>query len=125
MSIARFSIVLSASAVQVREHEPELLEKGGIPVGISRPVSLLAALACLGIAYFSGGGATFHLAVIVVVLPLGCIWYGDEIGGFMEMSAQRGGGSGNAVGKLITVAGWVGLVSLFAIIVFFAFGRSQ
>lgn len=91
---------------------------------IGRPVSLLVALACLGIAYFSAGGITFHLAVTVIVLPLGCVWYGDEIGGFMEMSAQ-GEGEANAVGMLITVAGWVGLFSLLATIVFFAFGRSQ
>jgi hypothetical protein len=89
---------------------------------ISRAVSLLAALACLALAYLSGSGEAFHLAVSVVVLPLGCIWYGNEIGGFVGLSADGEGGVGNVVGALITITGWAALFAMLATIAFFAPG---
>lgn len=92
---------------------------------INRAASLLTALACLLVAYFSGSGEVFHLAITVVVLPLGCIWYGNEIGGFAAISADGGDGTGNAVGTLITVAGWAVLFTMLAAVVFFAFGGSR
>ncbi|MDP2783822.1 MAG: hypothetical protein Q8O38_04420 [Sulfurimicrobium sp.] len=88
-------------------------------------MSLLVALACLVMARFFGSGEAFHLTIAVVVLPLGCIWYGNEIGGFVGMSANGEGGVGNVVGVLITVAGWTVLFTMLAIIVFFALGRSR
>jgi len=97
---------------------------GGLGGEIGRAVSLLMALACLVIAHFFGSGEAFHLVVIVVVLPLGCIWYGNEIGSFAGMPASGEGGVGNVVGVIITVVGWVVLFAMLAIIVFSAFGSS-
>lgn len=89
---------------------------------ISRALSLLLALACLVAAYFSRNGETFHLAVTVVVLPLGCIWYGNEIGSFTGMSANGEEEAGNVVGALITIGGWAVLLAMLA---FSAFGSSR
>lgn len=67
-------------------------------------------------AHFTGRGEVFHFAVIVVVLPLGCIWYGNEIGGLVGMSANGESGDGNIIGALITFAGWVALLAMLVII---------
>lgn len=95
---------------------------GSSPAEIGRAASLLTALACLVMAYFSGNSGVFHLAITVVVLPLGCIWYGNEIGGFANMSSDGEGGTGHIVGALITVAGWAVLLAMLAAIAFSAFG---
>jgi hypothetical protein len=96
---------------------------GSLSAEINRVASLLTSLTCLIAAYFSGSIEVFHLAIIVVVLPLGCIWYGNEIGDFAGMSADGEGGIGNVVGAFIVIAGWIVLFSMLAIIVFFAFRR--
>lgn len=98
---------------------------GSSPTEIGRATSLLIALACLVMAYFSGNSGVFHLAITVVVLPLGCIWYGHEIGGFAGISADGESGVGNFVGVLITATGWAVLLTMLAAIVFFAFEGSR
>ena len=50
---------------------------------------------------------------------------GEEIGGFMGMSAQGEGGVDNVTGRLIMVAGWLVLFSMLAMIVFLVFWRSS
>lgn len=95
----------------------------GIRTEIGRAVSLIMALACLLVAYFSGNGETFHIALVLVVLPLGCIWYGNEMGGFAGGLANEEDG-GNIAGMLITVVGWIALLSMLAVIVLIALGRS-
>lgn len=97
---------------------------GGVRAEIGRAVSILVALACLVIAYFLRSGEVFHLAITVVVLPLGCIWYGNEIGGFVGMTTTGEDGVGNVVGALITVVGWVVLFAMLAAIVYYAVGGS-
>lgn len=90
----------------------------GISTEINRVASLSASLACLAAAYLSGSIEVFHLAITIVVLPLGCIWYGSEIGDFAAMQTDGGREVGNAIGTFIVVAGWVVLVLMLAIIVF-------
>jgi hypothetical protein len=92
---------------------------------VGRVVSLLVALACLVMAHLSGNRETLHLAMTVVVIPLGCIWYGNEIGSFVGMSANDEGGAGKVAGALITVAGWAALFAMLAMVGFFAFGRPR
>lgn len=98
---------------------------GDVRAEVGRLASLLVALACLVLAHLSGSRETLHLAITVVVIPLGCIWYGNEIGSFVGMSANEEGGAGNVAGALITVAGWAVLFAMLAMVVFFAFGRPQ
>jgi hypothetical protein len=103
----------------------ELLKVADVRAEIGRVASLLVALACLLIAHLFGSREVLHLAITVVVLPLGCIWYGNEIGSFVGMSAHEEGGAGKIAGALITAAGWIALFAMLAIVVFFAFGRPQ
>lgn len=90
-----------------------------------RVLSLLVALSCLIVAYLYGNSEIFHLGIVIVVLPLGCIWYGHEIGGFVDLSASEEGGGDNLTGMLITVTGWLILLIMLLIIVFNAFGNLQ
>lgn len=91
---------------------------------IGRALSLLVALSCLIVAYLYGSSEMFHLGIVIVVLPLGCIWYGNEIGGFVDMSASEEGGADNFTGMLITVTGWVSLLIMLLVIVLNASGGS-
>lgn len=106
----------------MRDSNKNHQKAGNSPTEISRAASLLVALACLVTAYFFGNSGAFHFAVTVVVLPLGCIWYGNEIGSFAGMSADGEGGAGNVVGTLITAGGWSVLLAMLA---FSAFGSSR
>lgn len=100
-----------------------LSDPGCRQVEFGRGTSLLVALACLVGAFFFGNGETFHLVLVVVVLPLGCIWYGHEIGGFVDISANETGDAGNIVGVVIVVIGWGALLALLVTIVWSAHGR--
>jgi cytochrome b len=84
---------------------------------ISRVVSILLAITGLGMAYGALGEGAFHLAAALVVVPLGCIWYGEEIGSF-TMNEEND--SGNPVGVLITYSGWIALSALVAVIAWLA-----
>jgi hypothetical protein len=83
----------------------------------SRAASLLAAIACLAIARLFASGEVFHLAVVTVVVPLGFIWYGDEIGVLVGTPTDGEGGTGKVVGALITIAGWILLGAMLAIVI--------
>lgn len=87
----------------------------------SRATSLLAAIACLAIARFVAGGEVFHLAVVTVVVPLGCIWYGNEIGVVVGTPADGEDGMSKIVGALITAGGWIMLCTMLVIVVLLGF----
>lgn len=90
---------------------------GGQGVGsgleIARGISLLVALAGLAIAYRSPDDWIFHFALAFVVIPLGCIWYGKEIGSF-SMSEENAGQ--NPLGLMITLLGWILLVGMLVLL---------
>lgn len=90
---------------------------------IGRVLSLLVAISCLIVAYLYGSSEIFHLGIVIVVLPLGCIWYGSEIGSFVDMSASEEGGADNFTGMLIIVAGWAALLIMLLIVVLNASGN--
>lgn len=98
--------------------DDERPEAGGARPEIGRAISLLVALACLIMAYLFWSREVFHLVVTVVVLPLGGIWYGREIGSFAGTSPSGEDGAENVVGAFITIAGWIILFSMLAIIGF-------
>lgn len=83
----------------------------------SRVISILLAIAGLGVAYASLGVEVFHLMMILVVLPLGCIWYGEEIGSF---SMDEEDDSHNPIGALVTYTGWILLSVMVGVIVWLA-----
>ena len=89
-------------------------ESGDSRYEIMRGVSILIALAGLAIAYGSPQPAVFHFTLLFIVLPLGCIWFGREIGGFSSDAQAEGF---NPVGALITYTGWCILLGMVAVLV--------
>ena len=76
---------------------------------VSRALSLLIALIYLGIASYSAPSAAKLLGNLLLVsgallLPLACIWFGDELGEYV------GGGSSitrKSPGWMVKIGGWV------------------
>jgi len=90
-----------------REVEAERLDAG-------RVASILVAIVCMAVAHFLVKHEILHLAIAVLVLPLGCIWYGSEIGFFVGMSATGEDNPGNAIGTAIKIVGWIILFAILA-----------
>lgn len=85
-----------------------------MPLEIGRVVSVFIALTSLAVAYWFHSAGVFHITVIVIVIPLGCIWYGKEIGSFTEVADD---GGFNPLGSLISLTGWILLTALLLILV--------
>lgn len=85
----------------------------------SRVVSILIAVACASIAYFYGPAGGLPVTLLLIVLPLGCIWYGQEIGSFSGKPVQGEVQSTSLIGTVVVFAGWVMLMTaLFGLIIF-------
>ena len=94
------------------------MEADGLDAG--RVVSILVAIVCMAVAHFLVKHEILHLAIAVLVLPLGCIWYGSEIGFFVGQPATEEGGPGNAIGAAIKIFGWIILFAILAGLVLLA-----
>ena len=90
-----------------REVDAEGLDAG-------RVASILVAIGCMAVAHFLVKHEILHLAIAVLVLPLGCIWYGSEIGFFVGMPAAGEDSPGNAIGTAIKITGWIVLFAILA-----------
>jgi hypothetical protein len=110
---------------RVRDSSEDCSKAVDVRAEVGRVASLLVAFAYLAMAYFFGSSEAFHLSVTVVVLPLGCIWYGNEIGSFVGMTANGESEAGNFFGVLVAAVGWVVLFAMLAGIVFSSFWRLQ
>ncbi|MHB1292497.1 MAG: hypothetical protein ACYCY5_09970 [Sulfuricella sp.] len=99
-----------------REVEVEGLDAG-------RVASILVAIVCMAVAHFLVKHEILHLAIAVLVLPLGCIWYGSEIGFFVGMSATGEDNPGNAIGTAIEIVGWIILLAILAGLILLAWSE--
>lgn len=88
------------------------MEAEGLDAG--RVASILVAIVCMAVAHFLVKHEILHLAIAVLVLPLGCIWYGSEIGFFVGMPAAGKDGPGDTVGTAIRIVGWIVLFAILA-----------
>jgi uncharacterized membrane protein YoaT (DUF817 family) len=77
-------------------------------IGWNEILSGLLAL-IYAIAAFAGGGAEVGLKVLMfLILPLACIWFGDEMGDYMGTWPISGGGITNTTpGWLVRIGGWL------------------
>jgi hypothetical protein len=85
---------------------------------ITKILSLIISFIYLLIAYISGRGELLFKTFGIILLPLACIWFGDEIGAYM---GWVGGESitkitARSPGSLIRLMGWFLLVGLPLII---------
>jgi len=82
---------------------------------VGRFISLLISIVCLIIFYFFGGSKFVFVNLISLILPLGCIWFGDELGGYVGPAGHSYINS-ESPGFIVRFAGWI----LFIVII----GRS-
>ena len=66
---------------------------------------LLAAIYILAALCFGGAEAGFKVALFVV-LPLGCIWFSDAMGGYVGPN-WRGSITGPSPGIAVCIGGWL------------------
>jgi hypothetical protein len=81
---------------------------GFMTIGWNEILSGLLAL-IYAIGAFVGGGAEVGLKVLLfLVLPLACIWFGDEMGDYMGTLPISGGGITNPTPSwLVRAGGWL------------------
>jgi hypothetical protein len=85
----------------------------------SRIISGVIALIYLVVAYLGDGGEAAFKVGIFLVLPLACIWFGEEMGNYSGM--LMGGGPMNPTpGWLVAAGGW--LLLLLPVILAAIFG---
>lgn len=106
---------------RVRDSSEGCLKVVDVKAEVGRVASLLVAIACLAIAFFFGSSEAFHFSVVVVVLPLGCIWYGTEIGSFVGMTTNGENEAGSFFGVLVVLVGWAMLFAMLVSIVYLTF----
>ena len=66
---------------------------------------LLAIIYAVG-AFVGGGGEVGLKVVAFLILPLGCIWFGDEMGDYIGPTS-RGAITNTTPGWLVCAGGWL------------------
>ena len=72
----------------------------------NRALSGLLALSYIVVAIFTGGTEPAFKVGIFVILPLGCIWFSDPMGGYVG-PAWRGAISSPTPAIVVCLAGWL------------------
>jgi hypothetical protein len=72
----------------------------------NRTLSGALAVIYIAIACVGGGTKVGFEAVIFVILPLACIWFGEAMGGYIGPTAH-GATTSPTPGLLVCILGWV------------------
>lgn len=72
----------------------------------NRLVSSLLAVSYIIAGYVSKGAETAFEAGLLVILPLGCIWFGEAMGGYIGPN-WRGNITAASPGLIVCVLGWL------------------
>ncbi len=73
----------------------------------NRIASLGVAFAYLTLALAWGDPGTWLLVLAYLVIPMGCIWFSEEVGGFTGIGAHGISISTRSPGILILIVGWL------------------
>ena len=77
---------------------------------ISRILSIVFALGYLTIALISGDPEIIFRVAMFLILPLACIWFGDEMGQYTGVAFGRGAITSETSGGFVVFGGWLLLV---------------
>ena len=81
----------------------------------SRIASCLVAFGYLIAAFLAGGWSTAGMAILFLILPLGCIWLPDELG---SLAFVKGIPLDETPGWLVVLGGWILLLLPLALHIF-------
>lgn len=84
----------------------------------NRILSLIIYAAYLIVAIINGDKGTWPIASVALLLPLGCIWFGDELGGYVGLASNLIFISDTTPGIFIQIIGWVFLLMPAAVLYF-------
>ena len=73
----------------------------------NRLLSLVVAVGYLVAAFYGGGWELVWRVGIFLILPLACIWFGDEMGSYTGVGMGRGAITSTTPGWLVTAGGWL------------------
>jgi len=74
----------------------------------SRILSIIIAVAYLVISYFAGGGEALWRIAVFLILPLACIWFGSDMGGYTGLNFYtRPAITQTTPGCFVAFAGWM------------------
>lgn len=74
---------------------------------MSRLISIVIAIGYLVAAYFADGWELTWRIGLFLILPLGCIWFSDEMGAYTGVGFGRGAITSPTPGCLIAFGGWL------------------
>ena len=82
----------------------------------NRTLSGLLAICYIVVAFATGGGETGCKVMLMVILPLACIWFGDAMGGYTGPSGSIWI-TAPSPGIMVQIVGWlVLLLPVFSIL---------
>jgi predicted membrane protein len=87
-------------------------------------ISLIIVGICLLLTYMTAGGEHFLQMIGVLVLPLACIWFSEEWGGYSGAFPPTSGVSQIKASPpiLLYIFGWIFLIVVFILLIIAAVG---
>ena len=87
---------------------------------LGRWISLLIASAFIGFDVYLFGVQGIYASLFYLLLPMACIWFGDELGELTNIGLYLSGGvpiSQSTPGRLVRFVGWLVLLVFFSMFV--------
>jgi hypothetical protein len=97
--IIREQLESNNSSVLVYEKFPKAID-------LNKLISAIIAICYLTIATYLVGGAGFFKMFGFLILPMGCIWYGEDLGGYTGSILSQGI-SRPSSGRVVIFVGWL------------------
>jgi hypothetical protein len=93
-----------------------------------RWISLIIAALCIIIAVMAAGLKGLLLMCMTLLLPMACIWFGDELGDLIGIGGFLSGGvsvTQSTPGVFVRFVGWLVLLVFFSIFVIWPIFRKM
>jgi len=90
----------------------------------NRILSGLLAAVYIVVAFLGGGAKGAFTLALFVILPLGCIWFSNAMGGYIG-PVWRGAITHPTPGLVVCIAGWLLLLLPAVIAVIYAFNHEK
>ncbi len=87
-------------------------------MSLSRIISAVIAAVYIIAAFAMGGGELVLMTIGSLILPMGCIWYGEQLGNYIGLLPIPAI-TQTTPGCLVTAVGWVFLtIPIFLLLIF-------
>jgi len=73
----------------------------------SRAISGMIAVIYMLLGYFTGGFKGLSSIAVYLILPMSCIWFCEEMGGYTGIGMGRGAITSTSPGCMVAFGGWL------------------